>query len=273
MSKHPIDDLFARQLRGHNVRPGRATWEELQRRMEVKETRQSSFVWWYASAASITVVLLASWWMWSGNEAGEKTIATNQVVRRITKKTVPEEIKPEQAQQSAELKPADEIIAYKRHVAVSKSTPIKDTRQQILATEKAKPIETPLSTVSPEVLPVPEVRIAKVDTRESERTLVVQISTPEIQADKLVVTTEPSSSSLNETDDEKPRKKRFRIGRVLRQFSKLKAGEPVEWEEVGIQPGILMARASEKVHEGKEKLSDSYDNLRYNTFRKNSNNK
>ncbi|RAK02186.1 hypothetical protein LX87_00302 [Larkinella arboricola] len=273
MSKHPIDDLFARQLREHGLKPERATWEELQRRMNAKEARHSSFVWWYASAASVATVLLVSWWMWSGNGPVETNTGTNQMAQQVIKKARPDKITIGPAPQTAVIEPAEEPVIASNKPVVRRTTATKASRQPIQAIERPQAIEAPVPTVAVEDQPTPDVQIAEVDKKESERTLVVKIATPAIEANELVATTEPQASDLNETDEEQPRKKRFRIGRVLRQLNKLKAGEPVEWREVGIQPGTLMARASEKVQEGKEKLSDSYDNLRYNTFRKNSNNK
>ncbi|MFD1143852.1 hypothetical protein ACFQ4C_22190 [Larkinella insperata] len=274
MSNHPIDDLFANQLREHGLKPEKATWEELQRRMNAKETQRSSFVWWYASAASVSVVLLATWWIWSDNESDGKNSTSSPIAQQITKREQPNKVGVESGLRIADIEPAVEPkTAHKKPVDVQDRV-AKHPHQPGKKIEELPRTATSVLPVISEELLTTEVRGVEERLREPERTLVVQVATPEIQADKSVATAdEPQSSSRIEISEEQPRKKRFRLGRVLRQFSKLKAGEPVEWEEVGIQPGVLMARASEKVQEGKEKISDSYDNLRQNTFRKNSSNK
>lgn len=271
MSKHPVDDLFASQLREHGLKPERATWEELQRRMNAKEERRSPFVWWSASAASVAVLLVGAWWLWSGREADEKIAVTNRSAQQMAARPLPASGKTQSPKSDGLKSVENPTVAYQEPVTVIKTKPAKDNRATIQRAETPTAVAAP--TVLPEKAMETDVRMVEVTPTEAERTLIVQIPTPEIKTEKLVAAVEPPTTIITETAEEQPRKKRFRIGRVLRQLNKLKAGEPVEWEEVGIQPGALIARASEKVHEGKEKIADSYDNLRYNTFRKNSNNK
>ncbi|MGA0556148.1 hypothetical protein ACO2Q8_05825 [Larkinella sp. VNQ87] len=277
MSQHPIDDLFADKLRNHGLKPERASWDELQRRINAKAERRASIVWWYASVASVAVVLLASWWLWSGNN-GDKTVQTGPAIARQTPP------KPMPAQKES-LSPAETDILPEQNKALAYQKPTTYRSGNVSPQKISKPIqpisdqpeelaavEMPQKPVSEE-LAKPDTRFANVKTQEPERTLVVQIATPKLETKESVAVMESGTTSFDESEEEQPRKKRFRIGRVFRQITKLKAGEPVEWEEVGVKPVALFARASEKVQEGKEKLTESYENLRYNTFRKNANNK
>ncbi|MFC5410579.1 hypothetical protein ACFPMF_14745 [Larkinella bovis] len=270
MSKHPIDDLFARQLRDHAVKPQHASWEGLQRRMAANEQRQSPVVWWYAAAASVAVVLLGAWWLWSGGETDPVKAGTNPIAKHRPKKTAPQ----------GEATPSEEpVLAYKEPEVSGQNRAIPTHRVVIKTAPKPvddlpSVVEIPAAWVAPEDLRQPEEPVAAIAiAKQPERTLVVQVAMPEVKPTEWVATTETASDELTETGEEQPKKKRFRLGRVLRQFNKLRAGERIEWEEMGVQPGALMAKATEKVQEGKEKISDSYENLRYNTFRKNSNNK
>ncbi|RRA99023.1 hypothetical protein [Larkinella rosea] len=281
MSQHPIDDLFARQLRDHGVKPQRATWDELQRRMNEKEERKSPFIWWYASAASVAVILLASWWLWSGDETGKPNLETNRIAQQIPKKTAP--TNPQSTvRQTEELKPIESteetVLAFEKTARLKQESKTHVDRQTDIAApetvQEPAVIEKPATPVLMEEVQKPQTLLAEVPSKEPERTLVVQIAAPEIKSASLMASTETALSEENaENTNDQPRRKRFRLGRVLRQINKLKAGESVEWDEVGVQPGALLARASEKVHEGKEKLADSYENLRYNAFKKNPNNK
>jgi hypothetical protein len=277
MSQHPIDDLFASKLRDHGVKPERASWDELQRRMNEKEERKSPFIWWYASAASVAVLLLVSWWLWSGGETGKPGLDQNRIAQQTPKKSAPS--KTGSADQTIEeLKPNETpVIAYQKPTDSPKKAPTtvhhqsaKTVQQPI---EEPAIIEQPVTPTLREEVQKPETLVADVAPKQPERTLVVQIATPEIKSTALVAANEPTPSESAESNDDQPKKKRFRLGRVLRQFNKLKAGESVEWEDVGVQPGALIARASEKVQEGKEKISNSYENLRYNAFKKNPINK
>ncbi|GAB3322253.1 hypothetical protein GCM10027299_17740 [Larkinella ripae] len=283
MSKHPIDDLFTSQLSNHGVKPERASWDELQRRMNAKEARKTPFLRWYSAAASVAVVLLGSWWLWSGEGLHETASGTNQVAQQTPKKLVPSTPAKTVPPETDEAKPLAEPLVADQKTVVSreenrlvKHRPSGSTKPaENRASPPVTPSETPvLAEASPKEKSVkPDARMEEVAPKQSERTLVVQIAAAEIKSSEAVASAESGSSERFEADEEQPRKKRFRLGRVLRQINKLKAGERVEWEEIGVQPGTLMARASEKVQEGKEKISDSYENLRYNTFRKNSNNK
>ncbi|GAB3895900.1 hypothetical protein GCM10028803_12900 [Larkinella knui] len=279
MSQHPIDDLFANQLRDHGVKPQRASWDELQRRMNEKEERKSPFIWWYASAASVAVILLASWWLWSGNETGKTGFSTNPIAQRSHKKSVPSQTHtPAAERKTEEVQHAEEpVVAYEKPIDSRQNAQTVAHRQPAKTVQPAR--EEP-SVIEPVATPglleearKPETVVAEVKPKQTERTLVVQIAAPELAATSLAASAESETSGFAESNDDQPKKKRFRLGRVLRQFNKLKAGESVEWEEVGVQPGALLARASERVQEGKEKISNSYENLRYNAFKKNSNNK
>jgi hypothetical protein len=281
MSQNPIDDLFSSQLRDHRVKPERASWEELQRRMNAKEERKTPFVWWYASAASVAVLLLASWWLWSGDETVKTDLTTNRMAQQTPKKFAPVQ-KPSLSktdQPSATNDVEKPVIAFEKPADLQTNSqqeeshqvekPAPQAVQQLAVTEKSS-VSIPLEEVrKPETM-----LAAEVAPKPAERTLVVQMAAPEIRPTALVAATESEKADFTErNDEEQPKKKRFRLGRVLRQFNKIKSGEPVEWEEVGVQPGALLARASERVQEEKEKISSSYENLRYNAFKKNPNNK
>ena len=277
MSQHPIDDLFASRLREHGVKPERASWDELQRRMNAKEERKSPFIWWYASAASVAVLLLVSWWLWSGDETGKTGLSPNRIAQQTPKKSVPTKMKSADAINKDVKSIEEPVIAYQKPVDSHKAKaatinrqPVKTVQQSI---EEPSVSEKPALPTLPEEIQKPETLVAEVAPKQPERTLVVQMATPEIKTTALVAPTESEDPEFTENNDDQPKKKRFRLGRVLRQINKLKAGEPVEWEEVGVKPGALLARASDKVQEGKEKISNSYENLRYNAFKKNPNNK
>ena len=84
--------------------------------------------------------------------------------------------------------------------------------------------------------------------RPGEKVLIVQLPEPlPFTVEKVAATSsKPTDASA---EDEPLRKKPLRLGRIIRQLNLLKAGEPIEWQEVGIQPKVIMARAAEKNRE------------------------
>ena len=108
------------------------------------------------------------------------------------------------------------------------------------------------------VPPIPA-KIESLPLKQPERTLVVQIAEPVLIAAHIPI--ESVSERYPMTEEEQPRKKRFRVGRLLRQVSNLKVGRVIEWEDVRIQPRVFLARASEKI-------VNSYEDLRATTFKK-----
>ncbi|WP_128545587.1 hypothetical protein [Larkinella soli] len=280
MKRHPVDDLFASRLRDHSLKPERASWNELQRRMQGREKERRSFVWWYAAAAGIAVVLLAGWWVWSGlgtevTGSQEKTVAQAPGRKPVPAITEPAPAAPRLSEAEAKDGP---VPAYRKPERAGETARNKGTDQPAPAVPSAAeavaaavvPDRTP-SQLSPENPVADQPVVAAVIDKQPEKTLVVQLPMPTPAAAE----TEERMEAVHEIAslEEQPRKKRIRLGRILRQFNNLKAGEPVEWEEVGVNPGTILAKASEKVHEGKDKISSSIDNLRYNTFKKNVDNK
>lgn len=263
MKKHPVDDLFARRLGDYRLDPKRATWDEFQKRQP--ERRIGRGVWWYA-AASVLLAVLAGWWGWHElSEAHQVHSERIAVARKAAGKkpvplTMPAPKKSLKSQETEQLP----LFAQKRSDSSFKkrqadATAPKATALAMVAV--AEQSESPEPVVTP---PTEQTEVAKVHpSPPSERTLVVQLVEP----------TELASTELAEEQvvEESPKRKRVRLGRLVRQFTNLREGEPVDWQDTGLTPGTLLAKASDKVQEGKEKLSDSYQNLRSNGFRKSNN--
>ncbi|RCR69247.1 hypothetical protein DUE52_12895 [Larkinella punicea] len=249
--------------------------------MNAKEERKAPFVWWYASAASVGVLLLASWWLWSGDETVKTGPATTRVAQQTPKKAAPgQKHVPSKTDLPSAIEEEEKpVIAFEKPATPRSNSQLEDSHQVVQrASRVAQELvmtEKPSVSVPLEEVRKPEALLAAEEApKPAERTLVVQMAAPEIKPTALVASMESENTAFTErTDEDQPKKKRFRLGRVLRQFNKIKSGEPVEWEDVGVQPGALLARASERVQEGKEKISNSYENLRYSAFKKNPNNK
>jgi len=275
MKQHPVDDLFARRLEDHRLEPRRASWDEMQRRMNPEPERRLGIAW-YAVAAGIALALLAGWWVWRTNEApgfskqpelavepspkaGSPERTSSPVPNGTTTKAIKQAATADQAMAyaQAERKPA-------QVKATAKPAQLAEEQElELIAQQPAAPKEEP-SVLKAE----PKLEKAVASAAASpERTLIVQIQEP-----VLVAQTAAPAPEQELAEEEQPRKKRVRLGRLVRQFNNLREGEPVDWSEAGLQPGALLAKAADKVQEGKEKITQSYESLRTQAFSKNAEN-
>lgn len=255
MNRHPLDDFFARGLNDHSLPPQRANWAEMQKRMHRTQTRKP--VWgWYAVAASVAVVLMAGWLYWRSEntvQPADKLIAQSAEPDRL--KTNEPLGKP--MAEIAVPTPAPGVIpvggaAVKRQEAMDEPSVPEKIDEVIIAEAQPQPEASMLSAPMPDV-PPQLMTSEKTAATPVERKLVVQFE-PVIVAQQV-----ESEPALIEETGETTAKKRVRLGRLLRQMRK---GEQIDWQEAGLAPDNLLAKASRTVRQGKEKVLDSYENLR-----------
>ncbi len=271
MKKHPVDELFAKKLSTWEPKASSDVWKRIEAKQKEKATKVVPVGWYWYAAASVVVVMLASYLVWQGqaSESGQdtRTIAqTNQKATEKAKKSQPEEVLPE----SERLAAINEPIRAKETIQISSA----DTATAIKAKTKTRshPLEEELAPASDDVA------IAKVE-REATGTnalplankqIAVQpsVQVPAVQAEEK--TEEAAASRVIiahiETDDlseENPKSSKFI--RILKQLKNAKQGEAVDWDEVGINPKRILARADERLRNEEDKLSKQYQNLKEKT--------
>lgn len=278
MQKHPIDDLFGRKLQHASLKPSADAWNRLQER---QGTQKRPFaVWWYSSVAACLLLLgLAAWFGYQTSIDLPQTPALAKVQRKLApqiKYNVPAE-KTDRAVERVSVEP--NVIALDRkkdktHTTVttpSESVPVMKESIEIAKAEpeipkKAEGIANKESELIAKGNLASDKDISPTRPSAEERTLIVQLAPPH------EVSTQPISKAESQSDitDQGPKKKRTKVGRILKQLNKLREGEPIDWHEVGVQPGNILAKATRTVDEGREKIADSYENIRSNAFKKNS---
>ncbi|KAA6441803.1 hypothetical protein FEM33_00600 [Dyadobacter flavalbus] len=128
-------------------------------------------------------------------------------------------------------------------------------KETILALKEAEPAiveqeivrEEITVNIKPEIQPLSVEAVAsqpKTKENEPSRTIVIAVE-----------------AQSNEED--KPKISKF--SRVFRQLKNARAGEQVNWEEVGFNPKSLVAKVDDRLRNGEEKLSEKYHHLKEKT--------
>lgn len=268
---HPLDRRFGRALRQHEQTPRPEAWKRLEARMGREETRRFVPFWAYGVAASVALLLLAGiWWVRQPDDSGENQPQLAATQKPAVEKPAPQPVKPEPTvseKASAPVLPADAP-----HVA-QHTTP--------KSAASAPKTETPRKFRQPEVVPVvkPELnveasmQVAKAEQAqpsqptEAPKPALAQITPPAPAVEPAKAAPTTLVVTLANTDfDEKPAtdqpRKRNRLGRLLRQLDNAKHGDRVDWNEVGINPPGLLARAEEKIERSTDKVNETYRTLK-----------
>ena len=273
MKKHPIDDLFKSKLSELEKQPSNAAWLRIQN--EQKNTKQRLGGWiWYA-AASVAVAIISGYLIWQGKQdsfrkdVSQSTVAVINESEKINKITISDSLVK---QDDNTLQKTGEVQIAVADVKINKSEIRKLTHTKpagqpdsqktefqnntLNTTQETNSISgtslknIPITVSKPVVLPqiekeiVSEPALAANEKRENH-TIIVNVDTQE------------------ENSDEKPKSSRF--AKVFRQLKNVRAGDPVDWKDVGFNPKIIIARVDEKVRNKEEVISEKYQNIKERT--------
>lgn len=273
MKKHPVDDLFKSKLSELEKQPSNAAWLRIQN--EQKNTKQRLGGWvWYA-AASVAIAIISGYLVWQGkqenfrNEVDQSTVAVITESTKIGKSTDLDSLvkqdddivqKTEELQIAvADIKTNKSEIRKPIHIKPAGQPDSQKTELQnnaINITQETNSIagtglkNIPVSVSEPVVLPHIEKEVASesvltVAEKKENRTIVINVDTQE------------------ENLDEKPKPSRF--SKVFRQLKNARAGDPVDWKEVGFNPKVIIARVDERVRNKEEVILEKYQNIKERT--------
>jgi hypothetical protein len=263
MKKHPVDDLFKRRLTELDKKPSGDAWLKIQER---SKTQRRNVGWiWYA-AASVLIAMLGGYLAWKGGAYGLIQRGNNQkVVAKVSTK--------EQAQPAEQIEKGDNSqnqIAVeeneKGHVTLKPTPTI--SHEKSYKTKKTHP-ESVASTQNEIAVAVPEKRqAAGIDEQDHNESPSIAQKIEDVK----ILPDEPAVSRVSKQDaepiriiiaavetsedelDHKPKNSRF--SRVFRQLKNARAGERVDWEEVGFNPKTLVAKVDDRLHSRDEKASE-----------------
>ncbi|WP_207507331.1 hypothetical protein [Telluribacter humicola] len=267
MKKHPVDDLFARKLNTWEPEPSSDVWQRIQAGQQKKQRRLGGW-YWYA-AASVALVLTVGYVVWKG-QADESTPLGEKSLAKVQMPVQQTPARPAD-QQAAE--PSMNTEVYQVPADVKGPVTSSQEREALAmgtAREKASEVE---SVADKELEPALRMEVATL-SKEEVSTPATTITSPELS----VPATQPVediSKALRqnaenrvviahvEVEDElDDNQKSSRLIRILRQLKNAKEGEAVNWNEVGINPKKLMARADERIRNEEEKVSKQYNTLK-----------
>ena len=241
MKKHPVDDLFKTKLSNLEKKPSSDAWNRIRQGQDESQRKLPIWIWYVA--AGLAMALLAGYSVWfteRGNlvpeiasvETPKSSVVqpqrANPVEGKLQKKT------PLIADKSPE--PNLSGVSSDRTPTVSKVNVENDERILKRQVEEAPMVsaENPSIAVAQVDIPDPvlsqetmkEIQpFVKSETENSSRTIVVKVTD---EYDSL----------------EQPRPSRFT--RVFRQLKNARAGERVDWDEVGFNPRSVLARVDSK---------------------------
>ena len=251
MKKSPIDDLFARKLADWESQPSAAAWERIQARQRKPKRRP---VYWLA-AAMILLALFAGYLAWQspyGQEMGQEG-------SRLSANTKPTAA-PSAAPESAPLPQSEQDRDEATEAAIASALlPAALPRAVEVATAEVRVEPVAVGPFEAQEPLKSEVLIAK-----AEEPLITTEQVAEVAPSPLVqkMDNEPARVVIAHVtlpeEDTKPSK----MLRMLRQLKNLKEGEEVNWEETGIAPKRLIARADSKLRDQEEKISKRYQQFK-----------
>ncbi|MDZ7900778.1 MAG: hypothetical protein U5N85_22475 [Arcicella sp.] len=247
--KNNIDKIFNKSLQNYERQPRTEAWEKLQARLEKKDSRVLPLWWKYASAASIALLLgVGGYWF-----ANKNTDSTEQVA--ISKKPVLKKINEvEKTKEVAKIRIETVVDTISCEIDIPITMP---DESEIVNSVAGVPTSPPPSkqiqdlenqnnpVISLETIKIKTPEIKK-QTEENTIVLVIENTKPKVEEETIVlnfVETKPEVVAQNI----EPEKKQSRVGKIWEQLKRAKNGENVNWNEVGVKPQKVLARADAKI--------------------------
>lgn len=274
MKKHPVDDLFKRRLEGLERTPSENAWLKIQERQSVRRrpAMRRAVLWGWYAAAGVAAAVMGGYLVWQNQQvASPGSIQSNPTIA-VAKPAQPD---PAVSPVDNTKEPIEELAAVKgkgngltdNAAAGSKRTSktpeiarTKIARSEAAPAEIVRPAhDAPLvaitekpsvlvEAIQPEPINAPVTQGIKTLPDEPA---VSQVSKPEAEPTRTIVAVVETGTS--EADD-KPRGSRF--SRVFRQLKNARAGEKVDWDEVGFNPKNLVARVDDRLRNKDERSSE-----------------
>jgi hypothetical protein len=257
MKKHPVDELFRKRLVALEKSPSDNAWRIIQ---EKNESREKPAGWiWYAAAVFL-VLLIAGYAGWDGSFSSERSviaISKPQSSKNAEKPVMPEtEITKQEnvAQGITKQKMLERILA---DINEKKQNEPKQVGQ--VASEAENNAEVGVITSikieeTLEKLPVAEPR-ALVNLPSLPKTEIESNTTSsEMEGQEPAITIIVAVEATEDDDVVKPKSSKF--SRVFRQLKNARAGERVDWDEVGFNPRSLVARVDDRLRAKDDKISE-----------------
>ncbi|MDR6807640.1 hypothetical protein J2Y45_004840 [Dyadobacter sp. BE34] len=264
MKKHPVDDLFKRKLEGLERKPSENAWLKIQEKQSASPVRRRPVVWGWYAAAGVAAAVIGGYLVWQNQQGvspgGIQTQQTVAVVKPAPVDSVlPPIEKPEEAvgqlaaTEENDIKPATHFAKIAKtpkatHQVIETSVADAEPIQNAQVVAIAEKSDVPVNTIQPGQIKSPVAQDIKTLPDEPA---VSRVSKPEPEPTRTIVVA--VETGTNEAE-EKPRNTRF--ARVFRQLKNARAGEKVDWDEVGFNPKNLVARVDDRLRNKEDRSSE-----------------
>ncbi|WP_026631772.1 hypothetical protein [Dyadobacter alkalitolerans] len=264
MKKHPVDDLFKRRLSELEKKPSAAAWEKIKTSTK-KERKLAGWVWY--AAASVVITLVAGYIVWNSERPNIETIGKERKRVIVSK---PKELVGEQEKetvQQVEVEkipvPAPELAGDENKRELEKTDHAEHVTKEPIHVgnhiQDAEPQNVAKIDIDVKEEPVTELPTIEKITPKAEEALSAKITPMPVEQTRVVLV----EVETNDQDEDKPKSSKF--SKVFRQLKNARAGERVDWEEVGFNPKSLVAKVDDRLRNGEERVSEKYHNLKDKT--------
>ncbi len=290
MKKHRVDDLFKRKLEGLERTPSENAWLKIQEKQpwSRRSIKSRPFVWGWYAAAGVAAAVMVGYLVWQNQQGNSPGIQSNQtiaaakpaamdsVATSVEKLNVPvEQLAAAAKKENAGVENVGKGLEQNHNAPGNAETQIAQTqlakaqnsealnkRTQRIEIPNAQPEpvqnapvvvlnekpSVPMNAIQPEPLTNPVTQDIKTLPDEPA---VSRVNKPETEPTRTIVVAVETGTNESE---EKPRNTRF--ARVFRQLKNARAGEKVDWDEVGFNPKSLVARVDDRLRSKDERSSD-----------------
>ena len=275
MKKHPVDDFFKSKLSNLEKQPSSEAWSRIAREQKTKERKIAVWVWY--AAASITVATMAGYLAWQGS-ADESQYLSMETGATKVNKTADSALPAfgDTADGKDSVTPALKVgeIAPLSDKNVANTKKVKAVNQEVIKSERSGlPIERVVESTK-------ALEIAVTDIKKDDHSpeIIKSAVLPEIPKGNALQNTlasrEPEIKEENRTimvtvktaeNDSNEKSKTSRFTKVFRQLKNARAGDPVDWQEVGFNPKNIVAKVDERIRDKEEEISEKYQNIKQRT--------
>ncbi len=273
MEKHNIDKLFDERLQNYERKPRPEAWDKLQAKLQQNETKIVPLWWKVARAASVVLLLgTAGYLVWETTTNPEVEGSNVAVVNSLPKT---KEDKLAQPNRSIVLEKTgngenkiEESLAQAEPLLnkINKQTTHKSSVKEHFdkLVEVAKNTQEPVLAQKETALPLPKVT--------NNTIVLVMEPTPEQTTPKnaetivLSMVEAPAGPGTERPGwvEEASNRKTSKLGKLWQQLKRAKNGEGVDWNELGVKPQKVLARADAKLENTKESIVESVKEIKNN---------
>ena len=232
-----IDKIFNESLKNYERQPRTEAWEKLQAKLDKKDNKIVPLWWKCASAASVALLLgMGGYWFTSQKEGQTEAVAVSE--RPILRKEV----------------------EVKKDIDLQKNELVKITNDNNIKNRIRCNLQTQIVIDKPKEIIVEPIEYSKEDIKIIAQTPKIE-NKPIVEDNTIVLVLENTKPKKEETivlnfvdtkvetiaQITEPEKKQSRVGKIWEQLKRAKNGESVNWNEVGVKPQKVLARADAKI--------------------------